>query len=91
MIVKCSHCKQILSSKDFDTHKCDLSLKSCKTIAVIYFRDDSHKDKKLMTGWGIDGVLYTFEVAPREPIPLIQKLADERKQPFRTDGEVTEP
>jgi hypothetical protein len=70
-IVKCSHCKQILSANEFDKHACDLPLANTKRIPVIYFQDDSYKDKKLMTGWGIDGVLYTFEVVPRKPIPIV--------------------
>jgi hypothetical protein len=49
----------VLSSEDFDTHECDMPINARKRIEVVYFRDDSHKDKKLMTGLGIDGVLYT--------------------------------
>lgn len=60
MIVKCSHCKKLLSSEDFDSHDCDLPLNGIKHIEVVYFRDDSYKSKKLMTGWGIDGISYTF-------------------------------
>jgi hypothetical protein len=71
MIVKCSHCKKVLSSKDFEAHQCDLPLKGCKWIEVVYFHDTSYKDKKLMTGQGTDGVLYTFEVVPRKPIPFV--------------------
>jgi hypothetical protein len=71
LIVKCSHCKAILSAEEFDTHEYDLSLKECKRIEVVYFHDRSYKGKKLMTGWGTDGVLYTFEVVPRKPIPYI--------------------
>ena len=95
MIVKCSQCKQIMSEKAFTQHECDLPLKESKRIEVIYFRDDSYKDKKLMTGWGTDGVLYTFEVVPRKPIPLIMPLSRRKVTPLdekgRTDEEGTEP
>jgi hypothetical protein len=67
-----------------------LELKECKTIEVVYFQDGSFKDKKLMTGWGTDGVLYTFEVVPRKPIPLVIPLADEKKHLNGTDEEVPE-
>jgi len=68
-----------------------LPLKDCKTITVVYFRDGSYKDKKLMVGWGTDGVQYTFEVVPRKPIPLMDPLNRRKVTDFRTDGEVTEP
>lgn len=35
----------------------------------------SYKDKKLMTGLGVDGVLYTFEVVPRKAIPYFTSLS----------------
>ncbi len=70
-IVKCSHCRQMFSADDFANHECELPLQECKTIEVVYFRDDSYKNKKLITGWGVDGILYTFEVVPRKPIPYI--------------------
>ena len=76
-IVKCSHCKQVFSSEDFDAHECDMPINDSKRIEVVYFRDDSYKNKKLMTGLGIDGVLYIFEVVPRKPIPYILPLSDE--------------
>lgn len=66
-----------MSSAEFEQHECDLPLKTIERIKVVYFRDDSYKDKKLMTGWGIDGILYTFEVVPRKPIPITIPLADE--------------
>ena len=44
-----------------------------------------------MTGWGTDGVLYTFEAVPRKPISITMPLADEKKHLFRTDGEEPEP
>jgi hypothetical protein len=76
-IVKCSHCKQVLSSEDFDTHECDIPINDSQIIEVAYFRDDSYKDKKLMTGLGIDGVLYTFEVVLRKPIPFVLSSSDD--------------
>lgn len=33
-----------------------------------------------MSGWGIDGTVYTFEVMPRKPIPITIPLADENLQ-----------
>lgn len=77
MIVKCSHCRKILSSKDFGTHKCEMPLVDVKNIPVTYFLDTSCNSKKFMTGWGIDGVLYTFEVVPREMIPYTISLSDD--------------
>jgi len=71
LIVKCSHCGCIISSESFNNHECDLPLKNTKRIDVIHFRDDSFGNKKLMTGWGVDGTLYTFEVVPRKPIPIV--------------------
>ncbi len=81
----------MLSKANFDTHQCDLPLKECKRIEVVYFQDDSYSNKKLMTGWGTDGILYTFEVVPRKPIPITFPLADEKKQLNGTDEEVPEP
>jgi hypothetical protein len=89
MIVKCSHCKQIISENDFNQHECDLPLTSSKRIEVIYFRDDSYKNKKLMTGLGIDGVLYTFEVVPRKPIPMIMPLNRRNVTTFNQNEETT--
>lgn len=89
MIVKCSHCKQILSSEDFETHECDLPLKECKRIEVVYFQDESYKDKKLMTGWAIDGVLYTFEVVPRKPIPFVVSSSDDSYHESQNRRKVT--
>jgi hypothetical protein len=76
-IVKCSHCRQVLRSTDFGNHECDIPITDSKIIEVAYFRDDSYKNKKLMTGLGLDGVLYTFEVVPREPIPFVLSPSDE--------------
>jgi len=80
LIVKCSHCKKILSSEGFDSHTCDLPLTATKRIAVVYFQDESYKSKRIMSGWGIDGTVYTFEVMPRKPIPITIPLADENLQ-----------
>ena len=91
MIVRCSHCKEMFSSEDFEKHECNLKIKECKTIEVVYFLDGSYKDRKLMTGQGIDGILYTFEVVPRKPIPIMIPIADEKKQPYRADEEGTAP
>jgi hypothetical protein len=77
VIVKCSHCKRILSSEEFETHKCELQLVDQKTIPVVYFLDTSCNGKKIMAGWGVDGVLYTFEVVPRKPIPYMKSLSDD--------------
>jgi hypothetical protein len=94
-IVKCSHCNTILSSESFESHECNLKLKSSKRIEVIYFQDESYKNKKLMAGWGTDGVLYTFEVALRKPISIIMPLQQTKGNRFyrdeETDGEVPEP
>ncbi len=91
MIVKCSHCGKILSRNKFASHKCELPLKKCEIIEVVYFRDDSYADKKVMTGWGIDGIVYTFEVVPRKPIPIMLPLSDGWKHLDESDGKVTEP
>jgi hypothetical protein len=90
-IVKCSHCKQVLSSKDFDTHECDIPINDSKIIEVAYFRDDSYKDKKLMTGLGTDGVLYTFEIVPRKPLPFILPLSDDSYHGKKSDDKLPEP
>jgi len=90
LIVKCSHCHQIFSTEKFESHKCDLPLKKVKQIPVVYYRDDSYDDKKIMTGWGIDGTLYSFVVEKRKPIPLIEpirRIFTERK----SDKDFTEP
>ena len=71
MIVRCSHCKEKLSSEMFESHKCKLQLAGQKTIPVVYFLDTSYGDKKLMTGWGTDGILYIFEAVPRKAIPIV--------------------
>lgn len=75
----------MLLLKDFDNHSCEMPLTNVKTIHVKSFIDTSCNGKKIVTGWGIDGTLYAFEVVPRESIPYILPLADEfsqtRKQP----------
>jgi len=91
MIVKCSYCKQILSGETFESHECDTHISGVKIIEVAYFRDDSINGKKRITGRGIDGILYSFEVVARQPIPITIPLADEKKQPFRTDEDVPVP
>lgn len=88
-IVKCSHCQQILPIEDFNTHNCKWLLRTVKRIPVAFFRDDSFDDETIMTGYGLDGVLYTFVVTPRTAIPYFRKLADEKKQQPRTDEEGT--
>lgn len=91
MIVKCSHCKKMLPIKEFDTHKCKLPIMGIKTIPVVYFIDTSCNGNKLINGWGTDGILYTFEVVPRKPIPIAIPIADEKKHPFKTDEDVPVP
>lgn len=89
MIVRCSHCKKLLSAEKFDAHECDLPLNGVKRIEVVYIRDDSHKGNSLMTGWGTDGVLYSFEVVQRKAIPIVM-TADEILQHKQTDEDLTE-
>jgi hypothetical protein len=91
VIVKCSHCRQILSAEDFNSHKCELSLVGNREIPVVYFIETSYSNKKSVTAWGVDGILYTFEVVPRKPIPIIENMSRRKVTDFRTDGEVTEP
>ena len=90
-IVKCSHCQQILSVDDFDSHKCKWALKDIKQISVTYFRDDSFDDKKVMTGYGLDGVLYTFVVTPRTPIPYMKRLSDGSYHDKTSDDKLPKP
>lgn len=91
MIVKCSHCLQIFSDKDFDSHTCDRTLKECRFIEVSEILDGSYGNKKLMNGWGTDGILYTFEVVPRKPIPLMLPLSDGFSQRKSSVKDFTEP
>jgi hypothetical protein len=76
-IVKCSHCKQILPIENFDTHECNLPLADVRRIPVVYFQDDSVNGERIMTGRGIDGVLYNFVVTPRTAIPYIIGSSDD--------------
>lgn len=76
-IVKCSHCKQIYSVEAFNNHGCNLPLTDVKHIPVVYFQDDSINGKKIMTGRGIDGILYSFIVIPRTAIPYMKSLTDD--------------
>ena len=90
MLVRCSHCKKMFTSKTFDAHKCELNTKSVKTIPVVYFINTSCNGKKYMSGLGLNGVLYTFEVTPREAIPIIKPI----RRIFtasETDTDLTEP
>jgi len=90
-IVKCSHCKRILSVEDFDSHECDLPLTGVKRIPVVYFQDDSVNGEKIMTGSGVDGVLYSFVVTPRTAIPYILEASDEILHDHKSDKDFTEP
>jgi hypothetical protein len=91
LIVKCSHCKQFFAEENFDAHECDLPLKECRRIEVVYFHDDSYQEKKLMTGWGTNGILYTFEVVPRKAIPISLSTSDGFLQRKKPDKDFTEP
>jgi hypothetical protein len=51
-----------------------MPITTVKEIPVAYFRDDSNGNRNIIVGRGLDGVLYTFEVVPRKPIPLILPL-----------------
>lgn len=90
-IVKCSHCRKILALEEFDNHKCEMPLVGVKNIPVTNFLDTSVNGKKFMTGWGIDGILYTFEVVPRKPIPCVIPLSDEILHNQESDEDFTEP
>jgi hypothetical protein len=92
MIVKCSHCGAILSDIDFDSHTCDKPVRECRTIEVSEIIDGSYGNRKLLNGWGTDGVLYTFEVVPRKPLPIILPLHQTgvNMNPD-SDEELTEP
>ena len=95
MIVKCSHCGVITTAKEFEGHECDLSFNESKIIKVAYFRNDSHKNKQIITGLGLDKVLYTFEVVPRTATPYFTSLSRRNvtnsEENNGTDGEVPEP
>lgn len=83
------------SDADFESHKCDISIKGCQIIEVTEFYDGSFKEQKIMNGMGTDGILYSFEVVTRKAIPIMEPLSrrifttpDEKK---RTDIDFTEP
>lgn len=67
------------------------NVKECKRIGVVYFHDESYKNKKSMTCLGTDGILYTFEVVPRKAIPLMEPLSKRKVTNFRANGDITEP
>lgn len=67
-----------------------MPLRGVKVIEVVYYRDDSYKGKQRMTGRGADGVLYTFEIVPRKPIPVAM-TTDEFLQRKQNDEDLTEP
>jgi hypothetical protein len=69
--------QEILSSRNFNKHKCEKSSIGVKTIPVIDFLQTSRNGKEVMTGWGVNGILYTFEVMPRKPIPFIKGSSDD--------------
>ena len=83
----------MFASEKFESHKCELTFTANKEIPVVYYRDDSYGDKKSVTALGIDGVLYTFEVVPRKPIPIVafmRNLTTVNMNP-ETDDKLTEP
>jgi len=90
LIVRCSHCKNLFPSDTFNEHICELSLRGTKRIPVINFLDVSYKGHKLMTGMGTDGILYAFEVVPREAIPMVT-TSDDFLQRKKSDKDFTEP
>jgi len=81
----------MLSAENFDAHECDLPIVDVKRIPVVYFQDDSVSGKQIMTGRGVDGILYSFIVTPREPIPYMMKLSDGFLQGNKPDDNFTEP
>jgi hypothetical protein len=90
-IVKCSHCRKILSVDKFKTHKCENYLIDVRTIPVINFSDTSCNGRKIMTGWGLDGILYAFEVVPRKAIPIVMRLSDGSYHDKEPDDKLPEP
>jgi hypothetical protein len=76
----------------FSSHKCDLALTANKEIPVVYFHDTSYNGKKSITAWGTNGILYTFEVVPRKPIPVTMPLKQTKVyMDTKTDEDFTEP
>ena len=96
-IVKCSYCRRIFSDNEFDSHQCSLPINDVRRITVEYFQDDSVNGEKIMTGKGLDGVLYSFVVTPRTAIPYFAELTNEQTifdktfKKNKTDGDLTEP
>jgi len=87
-LVKCSRCGKILSSEFFRSHECEIEINNVKNIPVIYFHeDDESKDRKSVTGRGVDGVLYRFILNPKRAI----RLSDDSLQPLPSDEDFTEP
>jgi hypothetical protein len=68
-----------------------MPIESVKEIPVAYFRDDSHGNKQIMVGRGLDGVLYTFIVTPRVAIPYFQNLSDDSYHGEKADEKLPEP
>jgi hypothetical protein len=44
-----------------------------------------------MTGWGLDGILYAFEVVPRKAIPIVMRLSDGSYHDKEPDDKLPEP
>ena len=44
-----------------------------------------------MTGRGVDGVLYSFVVVPRKPIPIVTCLSDDGYHHKDSDEKLPEP
>jgi hypothetical protein len=53
--------------------------------------DTSCKGRKFMTGWGVDGTLYTFEVVQRQPIPMIISSSDGSYHDKKSDDKLPKP
>jgi hypothetical protein len=81
----------MFSSDDFDSHKCELKLTANKEIPVVYYNDSSYGDKKAITAWGVDGVLYTLEVTPRRPILIAMCPSDDSYHEPESDDKLPVP
>jgi hypothetical protein len=90
-IVKCSHCKIILSRENFESHTCNLPLVGVKRIPVVYFQDDSVNGEKIMTGRGVNGILYSFVVVSRTQIPYMKGLSDVSYHDDESNDKLPEP
>lgn len=90
LIVKCSHYKHLFSATDFSSHKCDVSFNDVIEIPVVYFSDMSYDKKKIIEGMGVDGVLYSFVIEKRKPIPIIEHIR-RKETPWKSDVDETEP